>query len=554
MERVFGKTPEMIRWMSERLGVAYPWPRYDQVVVHDFIFGGMENAGATTLTDLSLTDERAALDWDAEPLILHELAHQWFGDLVTCSDWSQAWLNEGWATYSEYLWNCHDLGQQEADYGLFSQLGNYLSEAGGRYSRPMVHFHYRTPIDLFDRHLYEKGALVLHTLRANLGDDAFFEGTRSYLETHGEGVVHTRDFQQSMEQASGRNLDLFFQQYVHGAGHPKVNVKIAHSDGMLTLKITQQQSGDQVAKSFHFPLRVRWTQGGQSQLITLPVNSRSRAWALPCAEPPDRVEVDADFQVLCDLSVEASIEMLDASLKGDASIVGQIRAARGLAKNGTVPAIQALCNALTTAEFWGVRATIAGLLAKQGGDRARQSLLEARNDAHPKARRAIVAALGHFRHADIHEALGQIVMQGDPSIAVEGEAGRALGMSRSPQLIDYGLQLLERDTWGALIQIRALEGLGKGRDPAALPVLLQWTSEDKHPRAQAAAAAALGNLANAVPSVREAALPRLIEVAKGGTFRCGWPPLAPWDRRNSPGPWAYCNTSTTVTPTVEFGE
>ena len=107
---LFGRTPEMIARFEARYGVRYPWPRYDQVVVSDFIFGGMENAGATTLTELCITDERLGDDWTPEGLIAHELAHQWFGDLVTCQDWSQSWLNEGWATYSETLWFEHARG------------------------------------------------------------------------------------------------------------------------------------------------------------------------------------------------------------------------------------------------------------------------------------------------------------------------------------------------------------------------------------------------------------------------------------------------------------
>jgi aminopeptidase N len=519
MERVFAKTPDMIHWMNERLGFDYPWPRYDQVVVHDFIFGGMENAGATTLTDLALTDERAGLDWNAEDLILHELAHQWFGDLVTCSDWSQAWLNEGWATYSEHMWRCHDRGQDEADHGLFTQLGNYLGEAGGRYRRSIVHFNYRRPIDLFDRHLYEKGALILHTLRNTIGDAAFFEGTRIYLQSHAYGSVHTRDFQQAMEQVSGRNLDHFFQQWIEGAGHPSLKVKLRHEKGMLQVGLKQTQSGERVAKAFHFGLRIRIVHGEQSQLITLPVDSRERSWALVCAEPPDRVEVDADFRLLADLSVEGSVQLLQSSLSGDASVVGRIRAARALAKKGTGPSQRALIAALRQAEFWGLRAEIARLLATWGGDDAREALLAARTDSHPKARRAIVAALGSFRHPDVHRALGEIIEAGDPSIHVEGEAGRALGKSRGPELIARCSQLLERDSWGALIQIRALEGLAQSRDPAALPILLDWTAAECHPRAQAAASAGLGVLADAVPSVREAALPRLVEVARQGAFR-----------------------------------
>ena len=100
----------MIDFFSERIGVPYPYPRYSQITVAEFIFGGMENTTATTLTDLVLLDERAAIDHDVEALVSHELAHQWFGDLLTCRDWSEAWLNEGFATYFEYIWREHAKG------------------------------------------------------------------------------------------------------------------------------------------------------------------------------------------------------------------------------------------------------------------------------------------------------------------------------------------------------------------------------------------------------------------------------------------------------------
>ncbi|MDP6932589.1 MAG: M1 family aminopeptidase, partial [Myxococcota bacterium] len=150
VDRAFEKTPEMLEVLSETYGVEYPWSRYDQVVVHDFIFGGMENVTATTLIDLVLTDERASLDWDPEDLVAHELAHQWFGDFLTCQDWSQGWLNEGWATYSETLWKTHRRGVDEAVYGLFRQLESYCAEDGSRYRRPIVSYLFREPIDLFD--------------------------------------------------------------------------------------------------------------------------------------------------------------------------------------------------------------------------------------------------------------------------------------------------------------------------------------------------------------------------------------------------------------------
>ena len=154
----------MIDFFSERIGVPYAYPRYSQITVPEFIFGGMENTTATTLTDLVLLDERAAIDHDVEGLVSHELAHQWWGDLLTCREWSEAWLNEGFATYFEYVWREHAKGRDEADLELLVDADGYLNEAG-RYQRPVVCRQYDEPIHLFDAHLYEKGARVLHMLR-----------------------------------------------------------------------------------------------------------------------------------------------------------------------------------------------------------------------------------------------------------------------------------------------------------------------------------------------------------------------------------------------------
>src|SRR5262249_20172979 len=145
--RSFARTPEMIDFFSDRIGVPYPYPRYSQITVAEFIFGGMENTTATTLTDLVLLDERAALDHDVEGLVSHELAHQWWGDLLTCREWSEAWLNEGFATYFEYVWREHAKGRDEADVELLADAEGYLAEAG-RYPRPVVCRPYDEPTHL----------------------------------------------------------------------------------------------------------------------------------------------------------------------------------------------------------------------------------------------------------------------------------------------------------------------------------------------------------------------------------------------------------------------
>ncbi len=520
LQRIFGNTPAMISFLAGRFGVPYPWARYDQVVVHDFIFGGMENVAATTLTDLVLTDDRAALDTEWDDLIVHELAHQWFGDLLTCQDWSQAWLNEGWATYTEYLWQDHAEGADEGLFGLMGKLDGYLSEDGGRYRRSITHYRFRNPIDLFDRHLYEKGGLVLHTLRRILGEEAFWAGTTGYLEAHAGGAVHTRDFQRAMERASGRNLDGFFQQFVHGDGHPELTVAVSHGDGILSVSIEQKQVGTDVAEVFRFPLELLVVgDDGEETPLRLPVEERQRAWAIPMPKAPARVEVDPKLGVVAKVTVKAGKALLKAALSGGSTVPVRVRAAEALLEDGTVEAVRALADAVAADAFWGVRAKVAGLLAKQGGTVAREALLGALSDPHPKARRAIVAALGAFRDATVADALAALVAAGDASVLVEGEAVKSLGRVRDGRARGIAAPYLEQDSWADTLRMRALDALGATREPDVLPLLLAHTADRFLPRTRAAAATALGQLAAEVEAVRLAAADRLSELAVESPFR-----------------------------------
>ena len=213
-ERSFGKTPDMIDLFERRVGAPYPYARYSQIAVSDFIFGGMENTSATTQTDRTLHDERAHLDFCSEPLVSHELAHQWFGDLLTCRDWAHAWLNEGFATYFEAVWLESELGYDEYLYDAFGCAARYLDEDAERYRRPIVCNTYRDPIEIFDRHLYEKGAGVLHMLRGELGDARFWRSIRTYVERNAQRNVETIDLIRAIEEATGRNLRAFFDQWV----------------------------------------------------------------------------------------------------------------------------------------------------------------------------------------------------------------------------------------------------------------------------------------------------------------------------------------------------
>jgi len=521
VERAFHKTPAMVAQLGERLGVAYPWPRYDQIVVHDFIFGGMENVAATTMTDLMLTTERASLDYSFDDLVSHELMHQWFGDLLTCQDWSQAWLNEGWATYGESLWKVHDKGADEADLHRWGWLQRYLGEHASRYHRPLVLWDYRNPIDLFDRHLYEKGALVIHTLRSTLGESGFWAGVTRYLDHHRHGAVHTRDFQAAMEWATGRNLDAFFQAYVTGTGHPVLKVSVAHADDLLTVTVAQTQEGPGIAERFEvaLPLAIESEDGTRTE-VRLPLRERRQVFTLPCSQPPTRVEVDPHFSVLADLRLDGPVDLLAASLKDDPGVVGRIRAARGLLEDGGPKARRIVCEALAQDPFWGVRASLAGALSKAGGAEVRAALLaRLADEPHPKARAAVVGALATQRHPDVFAALARVAVDGDPALSVEGGAAKALGSLQAPQTVDVCRTLLTRDSWAEVLRMGALQGLGSCRDEAALDDLIAWSQPHRPVRCQVAACAALGQLAWTLAAVRPTAVARLSTLAQEGEFR-----------------------------------
>ncbi|MBL8615501.1 MAG: HEAT repeat domain-containing protein [Deltaproteobacteria bacterium] len=518
LSRVFARTGAMIEAFEERFGVPYPWPRYDQVIVHDFIFGGMENAGATTLTDLCLTDAAAALVHDPDDLIAHELAHQWFGDLLTCREWSQGWLNEGFATWSESIWRRARDGEEEALLSLLDMLDEYLDEAESRYQRSIIHRGYRAPIDLFDRHLYEKGALVLQTLCHTLGADTFWAGVTRYLTAHAGGVVHTRDLQVALEEVSGRDLSRFFEAFVLGAGHPVVKVSTRFADGVLTVQADQSQGGEGVAARFPIALDVLVIVGAEQHRLTLPLGEGPASRTLSLSGPPDRVEVDPQLTVLAALELEFEPALLAEGLRVGSTVITRIRCARALAPKATAKGRAALHQAAASDPSWAVRAEALRLLSKVGGAEARATLLQALHDADARVRSAAVDGLGKQpSHADILDALQ--AAGADPSLHVAAGALRALGQLRGPGVVATLSAALDRSSWGDLIRVRAAEGLGACRDPEALPLLLRLTGPAHTARAQAAAAAGLGKLAHELPTLKPRAAERLEELARHGSFR-----------------------------------
>ncbi len=501
-KRTLARTPEMLALFSEKFGVRYPYDKYAQVFVADFIFGGMENTTATTLTDVVLLDERAALDYDLEALVAHELAHQWFGDLLTCRDWGQGWLNEGFATYSEYIWRDHAEGRDAAALELDEWGEQYYGEDSNRYRRMVATNVYDEPIDIFDHHLYEKGGRVLHMLRQVLGDDAFWRSISHYLRKHRAGSVETRDLARAVEEATGRVLDWFFDQWIlKGAGHPELEIAFEWEQdrnlAKLTIKQTQKVEGD--TPLFRLPVQVRFRVGKSKKDhdFDIEITEQQQTFFFPLEREPTLAIFDPGKHVLAQVKLDKGQPLWINQLREATEGIDRIHAARRLATMGGKQAEDALIEALGSDEFWGVRSAAAAAHGKLRTPSARDALIKAiRKTKHPKARRGVVRALGEFRYDETAgEALAGVAEGGDASYFVEAEACLALGKTRSERAPEVLRSALERDSFIDTIRQHAYRGLAEARDHAAIPMLLAGTSYGKVPHGRRAALGALATLA-----------------------------------------------------------
>ena len=239
---IFGNTPEMLEFYSELLHYDYPWDKYHQIVVKDFVSGAMENTGAVIHGDFVQQTPREMLDGTHEDVIAHELFHHWFGDLITAESWAQITMNEGFATYGEYLWQVRKYGIDEASYHLNLDLEAYLSEASVS-PKSLIRYHYQEADDLFDRHSYQKGGRVVHMLRKEVGDDLFFQGLNHYLVQNEFKSVEDDHLRLAMEEVSGMDLKWFFDQWYYREGHPVVEVdySIDSASNSLEVRVSQKQ-------------------------------------------------------------------------------------------------------------------------------------------------------------------------------------------------------------------------------------------------------------------------------------------------------------------------
>ncbi len=464
--RSFEMTPDVLDFYSKVTGHPYPYAKYAQTVVVDYMWGGMENISATTQTSRTLHDARAALDFTSEGLVAHEAAHQWFGDLVTCQDWSNAWLNEGFADYFTALYAGHAHGQDELDAQLDDYRRSYLREDANRYRRPIVTHRYVDSFAMFDSHTYAKGALVLHMVRFLAGDDGWWKGIRTYLDRFAGHSVTTHDFQEAMEDATGVSLGPLFDQYVYGAGHPELKVRWDWQPETHQVHLEIRQTQEQTAETgfFSFPLEVALVGDKATSVRRLPVAARAlQDLYLPSDERPRTVVLDPKGWILKTVDFDKPAAEWAVQLATATNLPARLEALRALGAVGGTDAVAALGRALREEPFYVSRQEAAKALGAIGGDAALEALRPGLADKDSRVRSDAIESLEHFpTHTELIPLLRRALEQ-EESYYVRAGAATALGAfeSRREDVAPVLVAALEQGSFREMVRTAALKALVK---------------------------------------------------------------------------------------------
>jgi len=520
LETTFGRTPEMMRWLEKRLGRPFPYSKYFQVAL-PAVGGAMENISLVTWDDRFVLDAdlRAEFGHRIDSVVIHEMAHSYFGDDVVCRHFDDAWLKESWAVYVETAFLEQTAGRETADHDLYINAAAYMGEADKRYVRPISTRTYNSSWDMYDRHLYPGGAMRLHMLRHLVGDEVFWKATRDYLETFSGKVVETADFRKTMERHSGLNLNRFFDQWFFKPGYPKLKASLRQDreKGEATLAIEQTQIDEERhVPAFSFPLEVAWQDDAGKHLVTLELAEKRCAAVLPQKGNLRWISIDPDAKALFALDFNPGHDLLKALLGPKHRVCARIRAAAELIRTGKRPNLQAVAKAMEEEPFWGVRAAVAKLLGESGQVEAiapLAAMLGTEQD--PRARVDVAAACGKLRDPRLRRALLDF-LAGDPLPRARAQALMALGAQRDPRDLMLLETALEEDDLHRIAATGALKGLGAQATEEALEILSKHIaygaeSDLSRPAAVEAFGACAGHCAK---EVRERATDRLIDLTR----------------------------------------
>ena len=466
----FGVTDEIMGFLEQEIGVPFPWAKYDQICVNDFVAGGMENTSATTLTDATLFTAATENLHDSESLVAHEMAHQWFGDLVTCKDWSHVWLNEGFATYYQVLYNGWKNGHDAELYDLYGNARNILAQPND--SNPIVRRNYGIPFEMFNYLAYPKGGWVLHMLRAQLGADLYRQCIKTYLDRHRYGNVTTEDLRAVIEELSGRSYDQFFDQWVYHAHYPELSASYSWDETSRLAKISVRQTqtvGDNV-RLFDVPLTIRFKGDFGTNDQVVEIKEAAGDFYFPLASRPASVRLDPEYTLLAKVDFRVPDDLLRQQLVDKTDLIGRLLAVQALADNHDAETVASLKATLNTDPFYGVRLEAARALRTIHTDEALAALEDSGKQIDARVRRAVVMALGGFFQDSAGASLLK-VLANEKNPGIQSEALRGLAPYGQPEIHDLLIKYLNSDSYRQQLAAAAITAMRGQDDPAYIAPL-----------------------------------------------------------------------------------
>jgi aminopeptidase N len=493
----FGRTRAMLDFFSATFSVPYPWNKYAQVAVNEFVEDGMENTSATTLSTRALIHPALAAEQPEgeDDLISHELAHQWFGDLVTCQDWTNLWLNEGFATVMEYIWEEHEYGRDAADFRRWRDAREWSANER-LFAVPIVTSNFTDSME-YSGNVYNKAGLVLYMLREQMGAPAFYASLKHYLQKYRYENVTTADLQRALEESSGQKLDTFFRQWLYGAGAPVLDLRSVYDSAAheVRLEVRQTQRIEGAVGLFTLPTQVEITTAAGTKRYPMVVSKANEAFSFPAESAPQMVLFDPGETLLTATDFHKLPAEWIFQLKKASGVADRADAATVLGTLREQPAVvPALAEAARSDPFWGVRAQALDSLARIGGPQARDAVLAALQDSDPRVAEAAATLLGEFpRDPAVAERLEAAARSG--KIYRQREAALiSLGRLHSANAYAVLFEAARTDSPDDVLRRAAFSGLRELGDPKATPFVLEWAAPGRPLPARAAAIRALGRL------------------------------------------------------------
>lgn len=461
IDRAFYSTKDLLEFFGNYTGMPYPFSKFAQACVYGAPFGGMENTTANTLTERMLHDERAHLDYNYEENVGHHMAHQWFGDIVTCKTWEDVWLNESFAifAYAQYL--SYKYGQDEYQYYYLEKIDSLTETTNILGGEEVCSKYSEYPDQSFGRYNIEKGSIVLSSLNTILGDVVFRGAIKEYLSQFKYGSASTKDLHNVMEQISDQDLNWFFDEFVYAKGFPDlvVSYHFSKQEKKLSLYFEQKQ---QIPRAFKLKFRVILNTGPNKSIEeSIELNSRAETISVSCNSPPEFICIDPDQSIVGKIIVEEDLQQTLSKIRMDKHLVCRIRAIRRLKTSfwKEVPKVMAEI-LISKTEHWGISNEAAIVLGSIITEDSFKTLKNHSMHFHPKVRKSIAASLGEFKTKESYDLLNGM-LQTEKSYYVIGQILHSMGKTGIMEAIGPLINGLNSKSHGDTIAIGSIRGISE---------------------------------------------------------------------------------------------